>query len=293
MDGHEDHSAIIHDHHSHVSDHSSHSLDHDTPIYNHHPQIHDHHPQKIHDHVPQIYDLLPQFHDHHPQIHEYHPKTEEIHSPIHDSAKTEHFPTLLSHETLAHRPHELSATLHHGSHDLLQIEAAQLKKPQPFVHSAHSDSTKNIDHGPGEHVPHTISMSDNSPIEQDHFIDFNEFRKKRHANDHDHIHSATATYHDKRIAGVSNIDKERIRNHYRSLTLIRTYFQCIMQCIYKKNHAVDKLGWPTLDGLVNLYSEGVNDHGYFMATLRAADYCLKGSSAKYHVNRRSTPGDIL
>lgn len=66
--------------------------------------------------------------------------------------------------------------------------------------------------------------------------------------------------------------------------------QCIMQCIYEKNHAVDKLGWPTLDGLVNFHSEGVNEHGYFMATLRAADYCLKGASAKYHVNRRSTPG---
>lgn len=65
-----------------------------------------------------------------------------------------------------------------------------------------------------------------------------------------------------------------------------------MQCIYEKNHAVDQLGWPTLDGLVNFYSEGVNEHGYFMATLRAVDYCLKGSSAKYHVNRRSTPGNI-
>lgn len=66
-----------------------------------------------------------------------------------------------------------------------------------------------------------------------------------------------------------------------------------MQCIYKKNHAVDQLGWPTLDGLVNFYSEGVNEHGYFMATLRAVDYCLKGSSAKYHVNRRSTPGKLI
>lgn len=65
-----------------------------------------------------------------------------------------------------------------------------------------------------------------------------------------------------------------------------------MQCIYEKNHAVDKLGWPTLDGLVNFHSEGVNEHGYFMATLRAVDHCLKGSSAKYHVNRRSTPGKL-
>lgn len=63
-----------------------------------------------------------------------------------------------------------------------------------------------------------------------------------------------------------------------------------MHCIYAKNNAVDKLGWPTLDGLVNFYSEGVHEHGYFMATLRAVDACLKGSSAKYHVNRHIAPG---
>ncbi|XP_021697101.1 general odorant-binding protein 70 isoform X1 [Aedes aegypti] len=60
---------------------------------------------------------------------------------------------------------------------------------------------------------------------------------------------------------------------------------CLMQCVYRKNNAVDKNGWPTLDGLVNLYTDGVSEQGYFMATLRGVDRCLKGTSMKYKVKR--------
>ncbi|XP_053683870.1 general odorant-binding protein 70 [Sabethes cyaneus] len=60
---------------------------------------------------------------------------------------------------------------------------------------------------------------------------------------------------------------------------------CLMQCVYRKNDAVDNHGWPTLDGLVNLYTDGVNEQGYFMATLRGVDRCLKGTSMKYKVKR--------
>lgn len=65
--------------------------------------------------------------------------------------------------------------------------------------------------------------------------------------------------------------------------------QCLMQCIYRKNNAVDKHGWPTLDGLVSLYTEGVNEQGYFMNALRAVDTCLKGASKKHKVNRNDIP----
>uniref|UniRef100_A0A182RI84 Odorant-binding protein 73a n=1 Tax=Anopheles funestus TaxID=62324 RepID=A0A182RI84_ANOFN len=60
---------------------------------------------------------------------------------------------------------------------------------------------------------------------------------------------------------------------------------CLMQCVYRKNNAIDKNGWPTLDGLVSLYTDGVNEHGYFMATLRGVDRCLKGTSKKYQIKR--------
>lgn len=65
-----------------------------------------------------------------------------------------------------------------------------------------------------------------------------------------------------------------------------------MHCLYKKDHAIDPhTGYPSLDGLVNFYSDGVHEHGFFMATLRAVDFCLKGASKKYHINRHKKPSN--
>ncbi|XP_067647131.1 general odorant-binding protein 70 [Eurosta solidaginis] len=64
---------------------------------------------------------------------------------------------------------------------------------------------------------------------------------------------------------------------------------CLLHCVYAKNNAIDKLGWPTLDGLVEFYSEGVNEHGFFMATLRSVNLCLRAVTIKYRVNRRKLP----
>nr|XP_036219650.1 uncharacterized protein LOC106619551 isoform X2 [Bactrocera oleae] len=64
---------------------------------------------------------------------------------------------------------------------------------------------------------------------------------------------------------------------------------CLLHCVYAKNNAIDKLGWPTLDGLVNFYSEGVNDHGFFMATLQSVNLCLHAITIKYNINRRKLP----
>ncbi|KFB48634.1 AGAP006368-PA-like protein [Anopheles sinensis] len=88
-------------------------------------------------------------------------------------------------------------------------------------------------------------------------------RRKRSADDGtlDFSHPTIVSHEDKWIAG------------------------CLMQCVYRKNNAIDKNGWPTLDGLVNLYTDGVNEHGYFMATLRGVDRCLKGTSKKYQIKR--------
>lgn len=59
--------------------------------------------------------------------------------------------------------------------------------------------------------------------------------------------------------------------------------------MYEKYGAVDTFGWPTLDGLVSFYTDGVHEHGFFVSTLRATDYCLKGASIKHNVNRHSIP----
>lgn len=64
-----------------------------------------------------------------------------------------------------------------------------------------------------------------------------------------------------------------------------------MHCLFNRNDATNAYGWPTLDGLVNFYSEGVHEHGFFMATLRATDYCLTGALYKYHANRHQKAGE--
>ncbi|KAM7358173.1 odorant-binding protein 73a [Cochliomyia hominivorax] len=64
---------------------------------------------------------------------------------------------------------------------------------------------------------------------------------------------------------------------------------CLLHCVYAKNNAIDKLGWPTLDGLVDFYSGGVNEHGFFMATLRSVNLCLRAVTKKYQVDRRKLP----
>lgn len=51
------------------------------------------------------------------------------------------------------------------------------------------------------------------------------------------------------------------------------------------------MGWPTLDGLVSFFSEGVHDHNYFVGTLRAASGCLNTLSHTYHMKRWRSPGE--
>ncbi|KAH8379682.1 hypothetical protein KR009_006489, partial [Drosophila setifemur] len=64
---------------------------------------------------------------------------------------------------------------------------------------------------------------------------------------------------------------------------------CLLHCVYARNNAIDQNGWPTLDGLVHFYSEGVDEHGFFMATLRAVNLCLRTITARYGVNRKELP----
>lgn len=44
---------------------------------------------------------------------------------------------------------------------------------------------------------------------------------------------------------------------------------------------VDGFGFPTLEGLVGLYSDGVNERGYFMAVLEASRECLMKNHDKF------------
>ncbi|CAG9799648.1 unnamed protein product [Chironomus riparius] len=64
---------------------------------------------------------------------------------------------------------------------------------------------------------------------------------------------------------------------------------CLMQCIFHKTNSLDKHGYPTLDGLVDLYTAGTNDQRYFIFTLRAVNKCLKLVSFRHHVHRGKYP----
>lgn len=64
---------------------------------------------------------------------------------------------------------------------------------------------------------------------------------------------------------------------------------CLIHCIYRKSGAIDRLGYPTLDGLVDLYTAGINDQPFFVYALRATNKCLKNISNKHRVNRKKKP----
>lgn len=64
---------------------------------------------------------------------------------------------------------------------------------------------------------------------------------------------------------------------------------CLMHCIFQKTHSLDRNGFPTLDGLVDLYTSGTNDQVYFLFTLRAVNKCLKWISFKHRVHKGKYP----
>lgn len=50
---------------------------------------------------------------------------------------------------------------------------------------------------------------------------------------------------------------------------------CLLQCVYRKVRAVDTSDFPTREGLVRLYAEGVRERGYHLATDDASQQCLQ------------------
>jgi hypothetical protein len=45
-------------------------------------------------------------------------------------------------------------------------------------------------------------------------------------------------------------------------------------CLYRQ---VDVTGFPTQEGLVRLYAEGVQERGYYLATAAASQQCLQAA----------------
>lgn len=76
-------------------------------------------------------------------------------------------------------------------------------------------------------------------------------------------HPATVSYLERRLAG------------------------CLLRCFYKKNKALNYFGYPTLYGLVRIYTEGVSDHEYFMVVLQSTEECLHGIFSKYSARQNN------
>nr|AMA98168.1 chemosensory protein [Blattella germanica] len=61
---------------------------------------------------------------------------------------------------------------------------------------------------------------------------------------------------------------------------------CLLQCVYRKVRAVDSSGFPTREGLVRLYADGVEERGYYIATAQASQQCLQ---AAHQRRQKSAP----
>nr|ARJ35766.1 odorant binding protein 1 [Cyrtorhinus lividipennis] len=60
---------------------------------------------------------------------------------------------------------------------------------------------------------------------------------------------------------------------------------CLLQCVYRKMKALDETGFPMATGLVKIYSEGVDDRNYYLATIQGVQQCL----ARELQNRTNNP----
>ncbi|KAK4878918.1 hypothetical protein RN001_007064 [Aquatica leii] len=56
---------------------------------------------------------------------------------------------------------------------------------------------------------------------------------------------------------------------------------CLLQCVYRKMKAVNSSGFPTVEGLVALYTEGVDDREYILASYQAVHKCLTLAQTKH------------
>ncbi|KAF7274662.1 odorant-binding protein 73a [Rhynchophorus ferrugineus] len=62
---------------------------------------------------------------------------------------------------------------------------------------------------------------------------------------------------------------------------------CLLQCVYRKLEAVNEHGFPIEEGLVTLYTEGVTQKEYVLATRQAVNTCLTNVQKTYSVTPHS------
>ncbi|KAG5873739.1 hypothetical protein JTB14_021701 [Gonioctena quinquepunctata] len=62
---------------------------------------------------------------------------------------------------------------------------------------------------------------------------------------------------------------------------------CLLQCVYRKMNAVNEKGFPTVDGLISLYTDGISQKDYVLATMQAVNHCLYHTQKKHLITPQS------
>ncbi|KAK9728278.1 PBP/GOBP family [Popillia japonica] len=66
---------------------------------------------------------------------------------------------------------------------------------------------------------------------------------------------------------------------------------CLLHCVYRRMNALNEEGFPTIEGLVSLYAEGVKDRGYLLATLQSVATCLSDAHKKHLKDPKAIEGN--
>lgn len=59
------------------------------------------------------------------------------------------------------------------------------------------------------------------------------------------------------------------------------------------NFQVNEYGFPTLEGLLSIYTEGVTDKDYYIATAQSVHMCLQNTQKRHLVNPQSLEGEYI
>lgn len=272
--------------------------------YHHHNQDHLYHHAHNHPRYPQYYDphthshIVGQhdhLHDHHhPQFHGSHIEPH-LHSPQHSHTFDPHF---LHNNDASHLhslpPHVISHVPyeHHQHNDAPEIHRIPLPSPDPFLIQAN------------EALEHVLSLNSPKNPHDNHDQISLVLEKLRTTNSTKPVENSDLMYHRKIgkrnwlglgwLGGVTQTTPKatNVDDAYHPTVISnedKWIAGCLMQCVFRRNGAVDKLGYPTLDGITDLYTAGVSEQPFFMHVLRAVDKCLKTASVKYKIHKGQTP----
>ncbi|CAO1305601.1 unnamed protein product [Diamesa tonsa] len=269
--GHNNHHSSDH----HASDHHSHT----NHAENHH-------------HSPELYYPSEDSHSPHPQDH--YPSNPTAHS--HHSSNSHHTPDLSQHSSHDHQPpaplNYVSFPPYPPSHETVHPSIEPHQPSHPISHeSIHPSHTS--------HAPHDSRLPANvhSPADAHQTLAYYIGLAEKLQNANQNLNNKSKLkWHRRSTRGIlfgksiQHDDTHDDNYHSKLITHEDQWLAgCLMQCIFRKNNAVDKKGFPTLDGVVELFTDGIHEHAFFMHTLRAVDRCLKGASIKHHIYRGNDP----